>query len=128
MLRSFIKTKPDIYSATGRTRQKRATIFLTKDQAHSVAKRCLTPHQARGVNCFSRSVDVTATDPCCCRWKLLVYVNFNGYETTWKHSPVMVKMPTNKPIDRPASITSSSESFPSSFFRPAQIPTPKISK
>lgn len=42
--------------------------------------------------------------------------------------PVIVKMPTNNPMDRPASITSSSESLPASFLRPAQMPTPKISR
>lgn len=51
------------------------------------------------------------------------------YQTTIKHNgylPVMVNMPTNSPIERPASITSSSESFPASFFRPAHMPTARI--
>ena len=130
----FCDNKKFIYIAMEETRQKRATKFLTEDQAQCVAKRCLTPHQSRGVNCFCCSINVATTNPRCCWWKSAWFnqIGLCKFSSSVKlfvvNSPVIVKIPTNKPIERPASITSSSESLPASFFRPAQIPTPKISK
>lgn len=67
---------------------RRSFSFLTKDQAHCIAKWCLTPHQTRGVNCFSRSINVTATNPCCWRRDEKCLCKFlcpwNGSQVTWK--------------------------------------------
>ena len=42
--------------------------------------------------------------------------------------PVMVKMPTKRPMLRPANMTSSSDSPPLPFFLAAQMPTNKMSR